>query len=322
MSGRFLRDLALPAPHYDLAAGAESQIQQTALIMQRLEPVLMAERPSAVLVVGDVNSTLAAALAAKKMGFTLIHAEAGLRSFDRSMPEELNRLIVDTISDLNLVSEESGMRNLHAEGAPKEKLRFVGSLMVDCLLSHLGEAHKSRIVEDLGLRGQPYGVVTLHRPGNVDGAGQLMEIVRALEEISSELPLVFPVHPRTAARMPQRNCAPKIRMCDPLGYLDFLRLMSNSAVVLTDSGGVQEETTALGIPCLTLRDNTERPATLELGTNRLAGTTYHGILRAWRELPGMSRRPALPALWDGHAAARCVEAIRSHLGRSGGTGGA
>ena len=313
MSGRFLRELALPAPRCNLGAGAGSQVQQIAMIMQRLEPVLMAERPSAVLVVGDVNSTLAAALAAKKLGFFLIHAEAGLRSFDRSMPEELNRLIVDAISDLNLVSEESGMRNLQAEGVPAEKVCLAGNLMIDCLLSHREEAKKSRIIDELGLRGRRFGVVTLHRPGNVDHDGQLGEMLRALREISAELPLVFPVHPRTAAKLPEHACGPDIRVCAPLGYLDFLCLMSNSAVVLTDSGGVQEETTVLGIPCLTLRNNTERPATLEQGTNRLAGRAYESILRAWRERPGETRTPMLPAVWDGHAAERCVEAICSRL---------
>jgi len=313
MSGRFFRELALPAPRYNLGTGSGSQVQQTAEIMQRLEPVLMAERPSAVLVVGDVNSTLAAALAAKKLGFFLIHAEAGLRSFDRSMPEELNRLVVDTISDLNLVSEESGMRNLDAEGVPLDKVCLVGNLMIDCLLCHLEEAKKSHMVGQLGLCGQRFGVVTLHRPGNVDDGRQLGEILRALEEISAELPLVFPVHPRTAAKLPERRCGPNIRVCDPLGYLDFLCLMSNSAMVLTDSGGVQEETTVLGIPCLTLRNNTERPATLEQGTNRLAGTTYESVLRAWREPRDETRVPGIPAVWDGHAAERCVEAICNRL---------
>ena len=313
MSGRFLRELALPLPRYSLGAGPGSQVQQTAVIMQRLEPVLMAERPSAVLVVGDVNSTLAAALAAKKLGFFLIHAEAGLRSFDRSMPEEINRLIVDAISDLNLVSEDSGMRNLAAEGVPPEKVRLVGDLMVDCLLSHLDEAKQSRIVEELGLHGRRFGVVTLHRPGNVDHNGQLGEILRALRDISTELPLVFPVHPRTAAKLPERVCGPNIHVCEPLGYLDFLCLTSNSAVMLTDSGGVQEETSVLGIPCLTLRNNTERPATVEQGTNRLAGTTYESILRAWRQPRDAARVADLPAVWDGHAAERCVEAICDRL---------
>ena len=309
MAGLFFRDLGLPAPRYNLEAGPGSHAQQTAEIMKRFEPVLIEENPSAVLVVGDVNSTLACALVAKKLDFFVIHVEAGLRSFDRSMPEEINRLVTDAISDLLLVSEESGMRNLEREGVPPERIRFVGSLMIDSLHSHLPHSKESEILSELGVRGQRFGLVTLHRSANVDDPEQLREILCALREISTGLPLVFPVHPRTRAHFQNQDLGPHIRVSDPLGYIDFLCLMSNSAVVLTDSGGIQEETTALGIPCLTLRNNTERPTTLEQGTNRLAGTTRESILRAWKDLPTTSGFGIIPKFWDGTAAERCVEAI-------------
>ncbi|HEV2689238.1 MAG TPA: UDP-N-acetylglucosamine 2-epimerase (non-hydrolyzing) [Bryobacteraceae bacterium] len=311
MSACFLHDLGLPAPKYNLAVNRGSNVHQIAEIMSRFEPVLMSENPSAVLVVGDVNSTVACALTAKKLGFFLIHVEAGLRSFDRSMPEEINRLVTDAIADLLLVSEESGVRNLANEGIPPEKIRLVGNLLIDSLHYHLPQSKKSEIVSHLGLDGQKFGVVTLHRPANVDHPEQFDEILGALSEISQDTPLVFPVHPRTRGHLNNRNLGQRIQLCDPLGYIDFLSLMSNSAVVLTDSGGIQEETTALGIPCLTLRNNTERPATVEQGTNRLAGTTRANILRAWHEMRTTPRPSAIPKFWDGKSAARCVEAIRA-----------
>jgi UDP-N-acetylglucosamine 2-epimerase (non-hydrolysing) len=310
MSGRFFRDLGLPVPSYNLEVGSGSHAQQTAEIMKRFEGVVLQERPSAVLVVGDVNSTAACALVSKKLGVFVIHVEAGLRSFDRSMPEEINRLVTDAISDLLLVTEESGVHNLEKEGVAPEKIHFVGNMMIDSLFFHLERARNSPILDELGLRGKRFGLVTLHRPSNVDDPTQLQEILGALQIISQDLPLYFPVHPRTKARLENQELAPGLRLSEPLGYLDFVCLMSQSAVVLTDSGGVQEETTALGIPCLTLRNNTERPITIDEGTNRLAGTSRESIVAAWQELKSSPKPGRVPKLWDGNAAERSVAAIR------------
>lgn len=313
MSGQFFRDLGLPVPLYNLEVGSGSHAQQTADIMKRFEPVILKEQPRAVLVVGDVNSTAACALVAKKLGVFLIHVEAGLRSFDCTMPEEINRLVTDSISDLLLVTEKSGVENLEREGANPAHVRFVGNLMIDSLFYHLERAAALPILDELGLRGERFGLVTLHRPSNVDDPAQLAEILRALRVIADDVPLYFPVHPRTRTRLEPAQLGGRIQLLDPLGYLDFVCLMSHSAVVLTDSGGIQEETTALRIPCLTLRNNTERPITVEEGTNRLAGTRYEGILAAWKDVrrnPGHGR---IPEFWDGKAAERCVEAIRAAL---------
>jgi UDP-N-acetylglucosamine 2-epimerase (non-hydrolysing) len=315
MSGQFWRDLGLPHPRHNLEVGSGSHAQQTAEIMKRFEPVLLQENPKAVLVVGDVNSTAACALVAKKLGVFLIHVEAGLRSFDRSMPEEINRLVTDAIADLLLVTEESGVRNLQREGVPAEKIFFVGNLMIDSLYFHLQRSKNSRVFQDLGLQGRRFGLVTLHRPSNVDNPTQLQQLLEALEVISNEIPLYFPTHPRTQARLRAEQCQGRIRFLDPLGYLDFVCLMSHSAVVFTDSGGVQEETTALGIPCLTLRNQTERPITIEEGTNRLAGTTYDSILNAWEDLRANPKPGSIPKFWDGKTAERCLQTIHEALGR-------
>jgi UDP-N-acetylglucosamine 2-epimerase (non-hydrolysing) len=311
MSGQFFSDLGLPLPSYNLEVGSGSHAQQTAEIMKRFEDVVLKERPSAVLVVGDVNSTMACALVAKKLGASVIHVEAGLRSFDRSMPEEINRLVTDAISDLLLVTEESGVHNLEKEGVAPEKIHFVGNLMIDSLFFHLERARNSPILDELGLRGKSFGLVTLHRPSNVDDHAQLQEILGGLQIISQDLPLYFPVHPRTRARLDGQELAPGLRLLEPLGYLDFVCLMSHSAVVLTDSGGIQEETTALSIPCLTLRNNTERPVTIDEGTNTLAGTNRASILAAWQELKSTPKLGRVPELWDGNAAKRSIVAIRA-----------
>jgi UDP-N-acetylglucosamine 2-epimerase (non-hydrolysing) len=316
MSGQFFRDLGLPVPNYNLEVGSGSHAQQTADIMKRFEPVVLKETPQAVLVVGDVNSTAACALVAKKLDVFVIHVEAGLRSFDRSMPEEINRLVTDAISDLLLVTEESGLRNLQKEGVSLEKIGFVGNLMIDSLRFHLERSKGSKIVDDLGLAEREFGLVTLHRPSNVDDPAQLEELLRALRAISDDVPLYFPVHPRTRVRLQDHELGGRIRLLDPLGYLDFLCLMARSAAVFTDSGGIQEETTALGIPCLTLRNNTERPITIEEGTNRLAGTAYQSILNAWKALKESPKAGRIPKFWDGKAAERCVVAIRSALENS------
>jgi UDP-N-acetylglucosamine 2-epimerase (non-hydrolysing) len=313
MSSQFFRDLALPTPDHNLEVGSGSHAQQTATIMQRFEPVVLEQKADAVLVVGDVNSTVACALVAKKLNTFVVHVEAGLRSFDRSMPEEINRVVTDAISDLMLVTEESGLRNLQREGVAEEKIRFVGNLMIDSLYFHLQRSKNSRILDDLNLRNRRFGLVTLHRPANVDDPLQLQQLLQALRVVADDLPLVFPVHPRTRSRISGMELGGAVRLLDPLGYLDFVCLMSHSAAVLTDSGGIQEETTALGIPCLTLRNNTERPVTIQEGTNRLAGTTYDSILKAWHDLKTNPPSGRVPRFWDGKAAERCVEAVGEAL---------
>jgi UDP-N-acetylglucosamine 2-epimerase (non-hydrolysing) len=315
MSGQFFRDLGLPEPSYHLGAGGGSHAQQTAEIMRRLEPVLLDRSPCGVIVVGDVNSTVAGALVAKKLGIDVVHAEAGLRSFDRTMPEEINRLVTDAISDVLLVTEKSGADNLLREGAAPEHIHLVGNLMIDSLRKHLPRAMQSDVRERLGIAHERYGLVTLHRPANVDDERQRTEILEALSVISEDLPLFWPVHPRTRARLEQGSFAlsARIHLLDPLGYLDFLRMQAESFVVLTDSGGVQEETTVLGVPCLTLRENTERPVTVECGTNRLVGVRKESILQGWRETLAVRPRGVLPPLWDGNAGERCRAVIKTYF---------
>ena len=284
MSDAFFRDLELPEPDVYLGVGSGSHAAQTAAVMERFEPVVVRERPDWVLVVGDVNSTLACALVCAKLGVKVAHVEAGLRSRDRTMPEEINRLLTDQISDLLFTPSEDADQNLLAEGIPPERIRFVGNIMIDSLLRGLESAASSTIREALGVAGQDYAVVTLHRPSNVDSRESLSQILGALEEISERMPIIFPLHPRTRKTMAEfgfsestgRNSS--LHLIDPLGYLDFLKLFSGARLVLTDSGGIQEETTALGIPCLTLRENTERPITIEMGTNKLVGSDRQRIV--------------------------------------------
>lgn len=312
MSAQFFRDLGIPSPAYHLDVGSGSHAQQTAEIMKRLEPVLLEQRPEAIVVVGDVNSTVAAALVATKLDIKVVHAEAGLRSFDRSMPEEINRVVTDAISDLLLVTEESGRVNLLREGIAAGRIHLVGNLMIDSLRRHLDQAMKSNVRERLGIKEDRFGLITLHRPANVDNETQLAEILGALQLISESVPLYWPMHPRTRARIENSAIKPsdRIRISEPLGYLDFLCLQAQSAVVLTDSGGIQEETTVLGVPCLTLRDNTERPVTIECGTNRLAGRRKETILDAWQKTLADPHKGRIPPLWDGQAGPRCLAAMR------------
>ncbi len=314
MSESFFRDLGIPQPAHRLEVGSDSHARQTARILERMEPVLTGEAPAALVVVGDVNSTAASALAAAKLGIPVVHVEAGLRSFDRSMPEEINRLVTDAISDLFLITEEGGRENLLREGVPEPRLAVVGNLMVDTLLENLERARRLPSPFDPPPEA-PYGVVTLHRPSNVNDPALLDGILSALEIVARHQPLWFPVHPRTAARLAELRPRgiPSVRVAEPLGYLDFLALMSGAAVVLTDSGGIQEETTALGIPCLTLRENTERPVTVTQGSNRLAGATRESILEAWEAHLRAPKTGRVPPLWDGRAASRCVDAIREFL---------
>jgi UDP-N-acetylglucosamine 2-epimerase (non-hydrolysing) len=251
---------------------------------------------------------------AKKLNIRVVHVEAGLRSFDREMPEEINRVVTDSITDLFLVTEQSGRLNLVKEGIPEERIHLVGNLMIDSLYRHIDTARKSDVIARLHIGEGSYGVVTLHRPSNVDDAAQLCDILSALGEVSRDIPLYFPVHPRTHGRMPENWPGERIHLIEPLGYFDFLCLVLNSAVVFTDSGGIQEETTVLGVPCITIRNNTERPATVEEGTNILAGTSQAGILKAWREVLAAPRAPRVPPLWDGQASSRCRAALRSFFG--------
>jgi UDP-N-acetylglucosamine 2-epimerase (non-hydrolysing) len=295
----------------NLGVGSATHAVQTAEIMTRFEPVLLEHRPDWVVVVGDVNSTIACALVAKKLGVRVAHVEAGLRSFDRTMPEELNRLLTDAISDLLLVSEPSGLENLAREGIPAERMSFVGNVMIDTLKANLAKAEESTILENLVLEAGGYNVVTLHRPSNVDDAVTLGRIADALDVIQQDLPTVFPMHPRTRHNLGNLGLADRfagmkqLRIVEPMGYLDFLKLMGKAAVVLTDSGGIQEETTILGVWCLTLRENTERPVTLTSGTNTLVGSDPEKITSSYRRCRSTEVTQApTPEKWDGKAAER------------------
>ncbi|MCA9677064.1 MAG: UDP-N-acetylglucosamine 2-epimerase (non-hydrolyzing) [Kofleriaceae bacterium] len=326
LSQVFFDQLGIPAPDLSLDVGSASHAQQTAEIIKRFEPVAIAEQPDAVLVVGDVNSTIGCALVASKLELDhalpwagparrrplVIHVEAGLRSFDDGMPEEINRKLTDVISDLLFASEPSAVTNLRAEGIPDERVHLVGNVMIDTLLAARERALATDVVTRLGLTPGGYGLVTLHRPSNVDDPRQLAELLAVLDDVAAEVPLVFPIHPRTRARMEAGGVRPfgaRWQLIDPVGYLEFLHLQSAARLVLTDSGGIQEETTILGVRCLTLRDSTERPATITDGTNLLAGTRRETIWPAFQQAmrePCSDRRPAL---WDGQAAERIAAAI-------------
>jgi UDP-N-acetylglucosamine 2-epimerase (non-hydrolysing) len=312
MSGVFFEELGIPAPEINLDVGSGTHGAQTARILERYEAHLLTMRPAATVVFGDVNSTVACALAAVKLGVPVAHVEAGLRSFDRTMPEEINRLLTDAIGDLLLVSEPSGVTNLEHEGVDASKIRLVGNVMIDSLMSQLPVARKRHTAAALGLDGRRYGFVTLHRPSNVDDPATLGRLLRLLDDLSKELPLVFALHPRTVAgakRMGLESLVAAGRhdlICvGPQPYVDTLSLVSEAAVVLTDSGGLQEESSALGIPCLTFRENTERPITVTLGTSRLVGNDPARIESAFADVLGgrWPKGQAIP-LWDGHAGAR------------------
>src|SRR5215207_10012401 len=318
MSDAFFRDLGLAAPDVHLGVGSGSHAQQTAAVMQRFEPVVLEHRPDWVLVVGDVNSTLACALVCSKLGVRVAHVEAGLRSRDRSMPEEINRILTDQLADLLLTPSADADVNLIAEGIPAGRIRLVGNVMIDSLLKHLALAEASRVREELGVEGSDYAVVTLHRPSNVDDAETLRRILSALERVGERLPIIFPAHPRTRKNLSEFGLSEalgargRVRVVEPLGYMDFLRLYSGARLVLTDSGGIQEETTALGIPCLTLRENTERPVTVELGTNRVVGTDPARIVaeaEAALAKGNQSKETRVPPLWDGRTAGRILDAL-------------
>lgn len=314
MSDSFFENLEIPRPDVNLKVHATGAITQIAEIMTRLEGVLENVRPDVVIVVGDVNSTVAATLVAVKVGRPVAHIEAGLRSFDRSMPEEVNRVLIDAVSDLLFTTEPSADENLAREGVAAEKVHFVGNVMIDTLFRYRERARQSGILERLRLSSGGYAVLTLHRAGNVDDEGTLGMVLGAVARIQTEIPVVFPVHPRTRRRLQAlagiMPPMPGLHLADPMPYLDFIQLMAEARCVLTDSGGIQEETTALGIPCLTLRDNTERPITVTRGTNRIVGTAPTVIYDGWRAVAG-GKWPAgeLPELWDGKAAGRIVRVL-------------
>lgn len=316
LSRVMFEDLGLPRPDVDLEVGSGSHAAQTAKIMERFEPVVLEARPDLVLVVGDVNSTVACGLVAVKLGVPLGHVEAGLRSFDRTMPEELNRVATDALSDLLFVSERSGLENLQREGVPDPNVFFSGNVMIDTLLRHRERAEGSTVLDELRLPAGEYAAVTLHRPANVDDPECLASLVGVLEEIGRERPVVFPAHPRTRARLEAFDLldrvegASGIRLVEPLGYLDFLKVMASARILLTDSGGIQEEATVLRVPCLTLRENTERPATIESGWNRLVGLRPEAILSGYREATaGPPPAGGPPERWDGRAGERIVDAL-------------
>ena len=334
MSDRFFADLGLPKPDVHLDVGSGSHAAQTAEILRKFEEVVIREWPDFVIVAGDVNSTMACSLATVKLPNSpakprplIAHVESGLRSFDRDMPEEINRIMTDHVSDILFVTEQSGIENLKNEGIATGKVFFVGNTMIDSLLAFEAYADRSDILEKLSLSGDaahaaiPYALLTLHRPSNVDTREAFEKILEGLRPLAAQMPIVFPVHPRTRKRIEEfglpierhENKDGGIRLVEPLGYIDFLALMKHARLVLTDSGGIQEETTCLGVPCVTIRENTERPVTVEHGTNLIAGTSVDGVQRAIAKQMSAASERRRPEKWDGHAAVRIVEVlVRMH----------
>ncbi|HEX3173929.1 MAG TPA: UDP-N-acetylglucosamine 2-epimerase (non-hydrolyzing) [Solirubrobacterales bacterium] len=310
MSQVFFEELGVPAPDHMLEVGSGSHARQTALVMERLEPVLEEERPDLVIVPGDVNSTLAAALTAVKMGIPVAHVESGLRSFDRTMPEEVNRIVADEFAAYLFLHSDEAIANLRAEGIPDERMHFVGNTMIDTLIALEGRFRAAGTAARHGVEPGSFVLVTLHRPALVDGE-LLPETVRRLAEVGREVPVVFPVHPRTRKAMEEIAAEhPGLQLCEPLGYVDFLSLLADAGAVLTDSGGIQEETTYLGVPCFTLRDNTERPVTIRAGTNTLLGLDPAAIATIPTLLANRPSPPAQPPpLWDGHASERIADLL-------------
>jgi UDP-N-acetylglucosamine 2-epimerase (non-hydrolysing) len=321
LAGTFYRELGLAPPDHALGVGGGSHAEQTAAMLAGLEPILVDRQPDAVLVYGDTNSTLAGALAAAKLGVPVAHVEAGLRSFDRRMPEEINRVLTDQISDLLFTTEESALGNLRREGVDAAKVHFVGNVMIDTLLAHRERARGTTAHQEIGVTPHAYALMTLHRPSNVDDTVAFERLMRGLEVVARDVPIVFPVHPRTRPSVTRSATAAalvasgRLLLVEPLGYLDFVGLMERARVVLTDSGGVQEETTILGVPCLTLRENTERPVTITHGTNRLVGTDPAAIDSVWQQVRGSKKTATQPPLWDGRAAERIVDILEGFLER-------
>jgi UDP-N-acetylglucosamine 2-epimerase (non-hydrolysing) len=329
MSHLFFEQLQIPTPDINLEVGSAPAATQLATIIERFDRVLVDEAPALVIVVGDVTSTLACTLAAVIRGIPVAHVEAGLRSFDRTMPEEVNRVLTDAISEFLFTTERSAADNLLREGVDPAKIHFVGNVMIDTLMAHRRTAEESDVLRRLGVAPHSYALVTLHRPSNVDHCANLRGILSALHTISQDIPVVFPAHPRTRSRIEAfglghylvppggDRVSAGINLCEPFGYLEFLKLMSDARIVLTDSGGIQEETTVLGTPCLTLRENTERPVTIDQGTNILTGVSPARILEAWAAAMTQSRSERrIPELWDGHAAERIVETLLERFAQS------
>jgi UDP-N-acetylglucosamine 2-epimerase (non-hydrolysing) len=317
MSDVFFRQLEIPEPDCNLDVGSDSQARQVAEIMLRLEPVILENRPDLVLVYGDVNSTVASALVCSKLLVPIGHVEAGLRSFDRTMPEEINRILTDQVADHLFTPSEDGDQNLLHEGIPREKIHLVGNVMIDTLIRLLPRAHMPGLHQELTSGKERYMLVTLHRPSNVDDPGELRRILGTLSEIAADVPVVFPVHPRTRQAIREivpGSLAPDLRLIDPIGYLEFLSLQREAVLVITDSGGIQEETTFLGVPCLTVRENTERPVTVTVGTNILVGRDMDLLrMEANRVLSGKGKTGTIPPFWDGKAAERIAAIIMSRI---------
>jgi len=318
MSDVFFEELEIPAPDLNLGVGSGSHAAQTAALLTALEPAFRSLEPAIVVAYGDVNSTLAAALVAAKLGIPIAHVEAGLRSFDRSMPEEINRVVTDVLADMHFTTSPEARDNLLREGVADDGVHFVGNPMIDTLLAHRDRFDAARLRDRLALP-ERYGVATLHRPGNVDDPGVASRIVRAVVEVGSILPLVIPLHPRGRPALEAAGLAgaPGVTIIDPLGYVDFLSLVSGAALVVTDSGGIQEETTILGIPCLTVRPNTERPITISHGTNRLVEPEALPEAARAALRPGPAARPMAPPLWDGHAGDRIADVVAAWLSSRG-----
>ncbi len=325
MSDLFFRQLGIPEPDVNLEIGSASHAVQTAEIMKAFEPICLKYKPDVVLVVGDVNSTVACGLVAVKLGIKLVHVEAGLRSGDRGMPEEINRICTDAMSDMLFCTEQSGVDNLLREGVPEHKIAMVGHVMIDTLLKNLEKASKSTIVDELRskecVNGDGFAVLTMHRPSNVDDPAVFSRILDALDVVQQDMPILFPIHPRTRKNIAEYGLQghvdrlPNLHLLEPIGYLDFLKLTSSANIVLTDSGGIQEETTVLKIPCITLRENTERPVTAEIGSNQIVGTDTEKIVAAYKNvMSGHWREPQVPPLWDGRAAERIVQSLQEKFG--------
>ncbi len=320
LSQLFFEELKMPQPDIYLGVGSASHAVQTARIMTELEDIWMKEPPDLVIVFGDVNSTMAAAIVAAKLCIEIAHVEAGLRSFDNTMPEEINRVVTDRISDILFISEPSGMTNLEAEGVPENKLVFVGNIMIDSLINHLEAARKSDILDRLEIKSGEYIAMTMHRPANVDNADILSHLLEVFNRIGKQCPIIFPCHPRTKKNLETFALTDKIdpaalRLIEPLGYLDFLRLQSEAKLVLTDSGGIQEETTYLNIPCITMRENTERPVTVDVGSNIITGVDPAKILEAAeKSLSGETKSGQVPEKWDGKTAYRIVDYLSEYFG--------
>jgi UDP-N-acetylglucosamine 2-epimerase (non-hydrolysing) len=318
MSKVFFEDLGLPAPDFYLGIGSGSHAVQTAGIMVAFEKILLEEKPDMVIVAGDVNSTIACSLVAKKMYIPIAHVEAGLRSFDRQMPEEINRILTDAISDMLFVTEDSGLQNLHKEGVADSKIFFTGNVMIDSLVNNQSLIDASDCLQQLQLERSGYIVATIHRPSNVDTPESLSRIIDLLNKYAQGRKILFPVHPRTRSNIKnfglEKNVSPELLLMDPIGYIDFLCLVKNARMVITDSGGIQEESTYLGIPCVTLRDNTERPVTVTIGTNYLAGTD---MTKADKIIAGIlggnMKKGGIPELWDGKAAERICREVAAFI---------